>query len=156
MGEALHKRLQQSRFEGPHHEALLNLMVAAEHVRARIDAVCATHGITEAQYNVLRILRGVSPDGYSRTEITRRMLERAPDVTRLIDRLEVQQLVERERSGHDRRLSITRISRKGLDVLARMQPEVSAIHRELAARISERDARELSRICETLYGPDGP
>jgi DNA-binding MarR family transcriptional regulator len=82
------------------------------------------------------------------------MLERAPDVTRIIDRLEVQHLVERERSGRDRRLSITRISRKGLELLERMQRAVSSIHEELAARIPARDARELSRICEALYGDD--
>ena len=155
MGEALQRRLKQVRFESPHHEAFLNLMVAAAHVRAQIDAVCAEHGITEAQYNVLRILRG-SPEGYPRCDITDRMVERAPDVTRLIDRLEQQQLVERERSGRDKRLSITRISRKGLELLERMQRPVNAIHEELVARVSTHDARELSRILESLYGQEAP
>jgi DNA-binding MarR family transcriptional regulator len=125
-------------------------MVAASHLRAQIDAVCAEHGITEGQYNVLRILRG-APEGYPRCDITQRMVERAPDVTRIIDRLEKQQLVERDRSGRDRRHSITRISRKGLELLERMQRPVSALNEALAARIRPRDARELSRILESLY-----
>ncbi len=151
MGEPLKRRLQQSRFESAQHEAVLNLMVAAAYVRARIERVCAEHGITEGQYNALRILRGVHPDGYPRCDIARRLIERAPDVTRLIDRLETQGLVERSRSGADRRLSITRITRKGLAVLERMQPAMSAVHRELIERMSDRDARELSRICERIY-----
>jgi len=154
MGDALKRRLQQSRFENPHHEALLNLMVAASHVRARFDQVCLEHGITEGQYNALRILRGARPNGYPRCEIARRLIERAPDVTRLIDRLEKQGLVERARSGEDRRLSITRITRKGLQVLERMQPAMDEVHREFGERLPGRDARELSRICEGIYDVD--
>ena len=151
MGEPLKRRLQQSRFESAQHEAVLNLMVAAAYVRARIERVCAKHSITEGQYNALRILRGVHPDGYPRCDIARRLIERAPDVTRLIDRLETQGLVERSRSGTDKRLSITRITRKGLAILERMQPAMSAVHHELIERMSDRDARELSRICESIY-----
>jgi DNA-binding MarR family transcriptional regulator len=125
MGDALKRRLRQSRFESPHHEAMLNLIVAAAHVRAELDRVCGEHGITEGQYNVLRILRGALPDGYPRGEIAHRMLERAPDVTRLIDRLERSELVERTRSGEDLRLSITRITKPGLQLLERMQAAVS-------------------------------
>jgi len=151
MGDALKRRLQQSRFESPIQEALLNLMVAASHVRARLDQVCGEHGITEGQYNALRILRGAHPDGYPRCEIARRLIERAPDVTRLIDRLEKQGLVERARSGDDRRLSITRITRKGLQLLERMQPAMEEIHREFGNHLPAGDARELSRICEGIY-----
>src|SRR5439155_19063024 len=69
MGDALRRRLQQTRFESPYHEAVLNLMVAASHVRAALERVCAEFHVTEGQYNVLRILRGAHPDGYSRCEI---------------------------------------------------------------------------------------
>ena len=135
MGEALKRRLQQVRFESPHHEALLNLMVAAAYVRARFERVCAQHRVTEGQYNVLRILRGAHPDGYARCEIAERMVERAPDVTRLSDRLQKQNLVERTRGGADRRQSITRITRKGLQLLERMQPAISALNESLAERL---------------------
>lgn len=151
MGEPLKRRLKQSRFENPQHEAILNLLVAASHVRARLEQVCAAHGITEGQYNALRILRGAHPDGYPRCEIARRLIERAPDVTRLIDRLEKQGLVERARSGEDRRLSITLITRNGLQILERMEPAMSTVHHELIDRLPDRDARELSRICESIY-----
>ena len=152
MGETLRQRIKQRRFDSPAHEAMLNLLVASGHVRQLVDAACEAHGITQAQYNVLRILRGAHPGGYPRGEIGGRMVERAPDVTRLIDRLERRKLAERARSAADRRQSITRITLAGLDLLRRMDPILRAIHRRLAARLSPRDVRELSRICELLYG----
>jgi DNA-binding MarR family transcriptional regulator len=151
MGEALKQRLQLRRVAGPAHEAILNLFVAAGHLREHMDRACAGHGITFGQYNVLRILRGARAEGYARCEIARRMIERAPDVTRLIDRLEAQGLVARERSSGDRRQSITRITDKGLRLLERMQPEVDTLDRYVEQRLPPRDRRELSRILERIY-----
>lgn len=152
MGEALKQRIKQARFESPVQEALLNLMVATDHVRTRLDRLCAGHSITHGQYNVLRILRGVYPEGHPRGEIASRLLERAPDVTRLVDRLERQGLVGRDRSADDRRLSITRITRKGLRLLDKMSPQLEALFAGFGKRLTRRDARDLSRICEDLYG----
>jgi DNA-binding MarR family transcriptional regulator len=151
MGDALKRRLKQPKFENPLHEAMLNLMVATDHVRSRIDRVCEDHGITHGQYNVLRILRGAYPDGHPRCEIAERMIERAPDVTRLVDRLERQGLVERDRSAEDRRLSISRITRKGLRLVETIAPEIELLFKDLGRRVNRNDCLELSRICETLY-----
>jgi DNA-binding MarR family transcriptional regulator len=151
MGEVLKKRLQMTRMAGPGQEAILNLLVAAGHLRERMDRVCEAHRITSGQYNVLRILRGARPDGFARCEISRRMVERAPDVTRLIDRLEAQDLVERDRSSEDRRRSVAKITDKGLRLLERMQPEFEALDRYIEQRLAVRDRRELSRILERLY-----
>ena len=154
MGEGLKKRLKQSKFESPLQDALLNLLVAASHVRERFERISADHGITQTQYNVLRILKGAHPEGYARCDIAVRMIEKAPDVTRLIDRLEDQGLVERDRSQSDRRLSITRITPRGIELLQQMQSRVDEVHDYFADRISLRDRRELSRICEGLYAED--
>lgn len=151
MGRILKDRIKQERFESPAQEALLNLLVAAGHVRQMVDEVCERRGITRAQYNALRILRGAHPNGYPRGDIAARLLERAPDVTRLIDRLERRGLVERVRSGTDRRLSITRITRAGLALLKKTDPGVRSVQNPLRARLSTRDLAELSRICERIY-----
>lgn len=155
MGEALKRRIKQTAgFESPAAEAMLNLMVAADHVRARLDCACAGFGVTHGQYNVLRILRGVHPEGHPRCEIAARMLEKAPDVTRLVDRLEAQGLAERVRSEADRRLSLTRITPKGLELLERMEAPMNETGRYFSERVSRSDCRELSRICEGLYGEE--
>lgn len=130
---------------------MLNLMVAASAIRDRLDVLCAEQGITHGQYNVLRILRGAHSSGHPRCEIAARMVERAPDVTRIIDRLEAQGLVRRDRSDQDKRHSITRITPKAIKLLNRMQPHLDEIYRYFTRRLSARDRRELSRICEKLY-----
>jgi len=155
MGDALRRRIRQNRFESPAQEALLNLMVAADHLRSRLEQVCSGFGLSASQYNVLRILRGVHPEGHPRCEIARRMLERAPDVTRLIDRLVKRGWVARDRCERDRRLSISRITAAGLELLERIGPSLEIVQRELAARVPQRDCRELSRICEEIYGEAG-
>jgi DNA-binding MarR family transcriptional regulator len=149
MGEVLRRRLHQTRFDDRNHEAMLALLVAAADVRGDLERVCATHGLTGGQFNVLRILRG-NPEGYPRCEILARLIDRAPDVTRLIDRLERQGLVERARGERDRRQSITRITRRGLDLLDRMQPAVDRVHRAIGTRLPARATRELARLCEAL------
>jgi len=152
MGKELQKRLVQTRFESPFAEAVLNVLVTASHLRELFDRSYAEHELSHGQYNVLRILRGAHPEGYPRCEIARRMIERAPDLTRLVDRLERRGLVERARSEEDRRHSITRITRKGLELLERLQPTMNAAHREVADHLTRGEAEELSRLCEKLYG----
>lgn len=152
MGDLLKKRLQQQKFSSPYQEALLNILVCADHFTRRMEAVCAQHGITAAQYNVLRILRGVYPNGHARCDIINRMLQAAPDVTRLIDRLIRAGLARRGRSEIDGRLSLTFITPQGLALLDLMEPDISASDVALSELISERDARQISKLCERIYG----
>jgi DNA-binding MarR family transcriptional regulator len=151
MGDALRRRIRQTHFHSPVQEAVLNLIVAGNYIREQSEKIVAAFSVTLPQYNVLRILRGVHPEGHPRCDIAARMLDRAPDVTRIIDRLEEKKLVERDRAGRDRRHSITRITEEGLALLARMEPAMASAFSALEERLSFRDARDLSRICEKIY-----
>lgn len=153
MSSALKVKIkQQADFSSPVVEGLLNLMVAADTIRTRLDRVFSAHGITQGQYNVLRILRGAGADGHPRCEIATRMIERAPDVTRIVDRLEQQGLVERDRCGEDRRRSLTRITNKGLELMERIEPDLQAVNGEIAEHLSPVEWLALIGICEKLYG----
>jgi DNA-binding MarR family transcriptional regulator len=151
VGSGLKRRIQQAHFTSPQQEALLNLSVAANYLREQSERIVSAFDITLPQYNILRILRGVHPDGHPRREIAVRMLDRAPDVTRIVDRLAAKKLVKRDRNGHDKRQSITRITRDGLELLDRMDDPMQQAFDEVASRLSGRDCRELSRLCELLY-----
>lgn len=151
MSDILRRRLQQTRFRGPHHEMVLSIHLAATHLRAGLQRVFDQAGLTGPQYNVLRILNGAHPDGHSRGEIARRVIDRAPDLTRLIDRLVEQGLAERRRSEEDARRSMTRITPRGRRVLARLAPHVDAQEQALVDRISVREARTLSRILGRIF-----
>ena len=151
MTQALSRRLKQARFTNPQQEALLSVAVAAGTIQDVVDAVCERHGLTRSQYNVLRILRGVHPEGHPRCEIAQRMIERAPDVTRLVDRLQSQGLVRRSRGGRDQRQAITRITPKGLKLLENIQPEIDQQGATLLASLTDKDCHELSRLSALIF-----
>ncbi len=143
-------RVHQRRFPSLAAEALVSLVVAAEHFTQAADALCARHGITGDQMNVLRILRGAHPQGHPRYEVGRRLMRRSPDVTRLLDRLERQGLIARGRSGDDGRLSVARITKAGLKLLATIDPEVDALMQSVTRPLSQAQLRELARLCDAL------
>lgn len=153
MNEALSRRISQTQFADPLQEALLSLLVAANTLNDMMDELCEAQGITRPQYNVLRILRGVHPQGHARCEIARRMLDRAPDVTRLVDRLQASGLVKRSRGSEDQRQAVTSITAKGLRLLDRMQPEIDAVVGSRLRNLNYDDCRELSRLCGIILQP---
>ena len=150
MNEALSRRISQAQFADPRQEALLSLLVAANTLKDMMDELCESYRITRPQYNVLRILRGVHPQGHARCEIARRMLDRAPDVTRLVDRLQASGFVKRSRGREDQRQAVTSITAKGLRLLDKMQPEIDAVVGGRFRLLNEEDCRELSRLCGTI------
>ena len=151
MTEALSRRLKQAQFSSPVQEAMLSVIVAANTINDIMDRVCEEHGITRAQYNVLRILRGVHPGGHARCEIACRMLDRASDITRLVDRLQVRRLVKRSRGSEDQRQAVTVITAKGLKLLEEMRPRIEVEAGDILNKLSEKDCHELSRLCALIF-----
>ena len=104
-------------FRSPRQEAAIALLRTADVVRRRIARVVEPHGVTLQQYNVLRILAGAGGEGMPTLEIAARMIERAPGITRLLDRLEGKRLIRRERCPSDRRQVLCWIGESGLRLL---------------------------------------
>jgi MarR family transcriptional regulator, organic hydroperoxide resistance regulator len=101
---AVQDEIQQRRpFSSAAEEGVVALVRTADLLRRALTQVVEPHGITLQQYNVLRILRGAAAEGLPTLEIANRMIEHAPGVTRLLDRLQAKGLVRRQRSPEDRR-----------------------------------------------------
>jgi DNA-binding MarR family transcriptional regulator len=146
----IRQRLQQRRFHSVADEAVVSLMVAADHVDQAVVPIWERHGITADQYNVLRILRGVHPGGHPRNEVARRMIHRSPDVTRMLDRLVRRGLVVRLRNADDRRESVATITKAGLALLDRIDPELLTVQKAITAALTEPKLRQLIRLCDAL------
>ena len=144
---------QRKPFASPSHEAVVGLLRTADILRQRMTAVVEPHGITPQQYNVLRILRGAEPEGLPTLEVAERMIERAPGITRLLDRLEQKDLVRRTRSDSDRRQVFCRITASGLELLRHLDQPVLALHALVTARLSSADQHRLIDILDTLREP---
>ena len=154
MGEILKRRLKQGKFSSVEQEGLLNLFIASNYLHSKLEIVCSKFNITLAQFNVLRILKGAHPNGYPRHEIIRRMVEPAPDVTRLIDRLIKEHLVERYESKEDRRLSLARITKKGIALLTKINPEVDSFLLNYSSTLTKSEKEILSNLLEKLYAKE--
>jgi DNA-binding MarR family transcriptional regulator len=144
------QRVQQRGFKTPAEAAVVSVMVAGAEIEQAVGAVLAAHGITLDQYNVLRILRGAYPAGHPRYDVAQRMVHPAPDVTRMLDRLARQGWVARARDSEDARLSVAKITKAGLALLERIDPEIEALEARIAASLSPAQLRRLARLCDAL------
>lgn len=142
--------IQQTRFASPAHEAVLNVFATSSWVMSEIQATLAPHGITQAQFNVLRILRGRHPEPYTCSQIAERLLDRTPDVTRLLVRLERNEWVDRQRDEHDRRVVRVAITEKGLDLLSTLDGPVSETIDRIAEPLTDDELTQLSALLERL------
>src|SRR5438552_15279247 len=116
---------QRKPFPSKAQEAAVTLLRTAEIVNRHLDSVIAHSGITGQQYNVLRILRGAGAEGLPTLEIASRMIEQAPGITRLLDRLEAKEMVRRERCAHDRRQVLVWITDRGRKLLATLDEPIA-------------------------------
>jgi len=130
--------------------AAIGVMSAAGHVQQTFGEICESHGITGDQYGILRALREAHPTGRARGDVASCCVHRAPDVTRMIDRLVRQGLVRRTRDGDDRRCSLATITSAGLKLLARIDPEIAAAARRLTQSLSTAQQQQLARLTGAL------
>lgn len=131
-------------------EAATALLRTGDMVRRYYERRVEPYGITFQQYNVLRILRGAGPDGLPTLEIGERMIQEAPGITRLVDRLVRKDMVIRDRAIDDRRKVICRITPAGLDLVAELDEPCVRWDEELMAKLSEKDLESLIAILDRV------
>lgn len=147
MDSVLARELRQGKpFANLEEEVFLNVLRTGDALLQREVEVLRTEGLGFAQYNVLRILRGAGENGASCGDIAERMVNRDPDLTRLLDRLEAGGLVERSRRETDRRVVVAKITRKGRGVLDRLDGKVADTHRQQLRHMSREQLRTLAEL----------
>jgi DNA-binding MarR family transcriptional regulator len=123
------------------------LLKTADFLSQNAEQVIKSAGLTATQYNVLRILRGAEPEGLLCRGIAERMISRDPDMTRLLDRLEKQGWISRQRQQDDRRVIIARITAGGLKLLKTLDQPVHDLHK---AQFRHMPAAKLKQLAELL------
>ena len=147
-GEAKQKHLVHSRQQ----DAVVSILHTANYLGRFYSPVFDQHGITSQQYNVLRILRGAGLGGIPTLDIAERMIEQAPGITRLLDRLERKKLVRRERPSENRRQVLCYITKPGLDLLRELDTPVKNLDNQALHRLDESEIEELIRLLELARG----
>src|SRR5437870_5675751 len=131
------------RFDSPEQEAFLNLWRTYDRLRVLEEELFSLHGLTPQQYNALRLLRGEHPEKIRTLDLASRLVSRAPDITRLLDKLEQRGLVERDRPANNRRVVRIGITPAGQALLRQLREPVRACHARQLGHLSRKALKGL-------------
>ncbi len=141
--------IHQKVFKNEWQKATLNLIFTASWLGHKHKEFFKPFGITQQQYNVLRILRGSHPKSISTSVIKTRMLDKNSDASRIVDRLTAKDLVLKKTCPSDRRLVDVTISGKGLRLLEVMDTKIDALDNGLGS-LTEKEAKVLNQLLDKL------
>ena len=147
-GKAIAELKQTRPFESVEVEAYINILRTADALTRAVEQLLKSAGLSPAQYNVLRILRGAGAEGLACREIGERMIARDPDITRLLDRMEGRALITRARDCRDRRVITVRIVKEGLRILRELDRPMLEVHRRQLGHMGPRKLAALIRLLE--------
>lgn len=144
----LQQELRKKRpLDSPDQEAILNILRTSDQFQNRLGRLFREFDLTHSQYNVLRILRGEGKP-MPCLEIGDRMIQVVPAMTGLLDRLEKQGLIQRERCTQDRRVIYVTLTESALNLLKRMDGPVNELHKQLIGHLTQAELKELSHLLE--------
>lgn len=141
------------RFDSLQQEAFLNLWRTYDRLRMVEDELFSQHQLTAQQYNALRLLRAVYPESLPTLALASRLVSRAPDITRLLDRLEQQELIVRERPSENRRSVMVRLTETGLKLLAQLDQPVTECHLKQLGHLSVDELKQFTELLKRARGP---
>jgi DNA-binding MarR family transcriptional regulator len=134
-------------------QAFLNLWKTYDRLKAFEDELFGRHDLTAQQYNALRLLQAAGPSGLQTLTLASRLISRAPDITRLLDKLEDRKLVRRERLPENRRVVQVAITLVGEALLDALAAEVLACHQRQLGHLSEENLHALVELLRAARSP---
>lgn len=136
-----------SSFKDNRVKAMLNILYTANWISSHQNEFFKQFGLSPQQYNILRILRGAKAPIKVQT-IKERMVERAPNLTRLTDKLCDKNLIERIPFEGDRRVVLIGITKQGLELLEKIDPQSPQLN--LLKNLNEEEANQLSDLLDKM------
>ncbi len=141
------------RFDSPEQEAFLNLWRTYDRLHALEEALFSRFELTPQQYNALRLLRGQGEGKLATLALASRLVSRAPDITRLLDKLEERGLVERERPPDNRRVVLIGLTARGSELLAKLDEEVRKCHIRQMGHLQPEQLSQLVALLKAARAP---
>ena len=147
----IEEEIKQTKFRNPQHKAALNLIYTASWLEGKHQDFFKLFGITNQQFNILRILRGQHPNKISGAEIKSRMLDKNSDVSRLLDRLIAKKLAIKSQCPNDKRAADIAITEKGLQLLKQLDDKMDQTDSK-AINLTTGEAVKLSNLLDKCRG----
>lgn len=148
----LEDEIQQKEFKDEFQKALVNIIYTYNWVEARHKDFFKQYDLTPQQFNILRILRGQHPKPCTVNLLKERMLDKMSDASRIVERLRIKELLHRSVCPSDRRSVDVAITKKGLDLLKRMDLQLEEHNREILKTLTEEEAKQLNALLDKLRG----
>jgi DNA-binding MarR family transcriptional regulator len=143
---------QTKPFARPSSEAFLSILRTATVLEHEQNEALRPHGLTLTQYNVLRILKGAGKGGLCGRAIAERLISKVPDVSRLLDRMDDMDLIERERDPDDRRHVTARISARGRRLLVQAGPDLEVLEQKRFRSLPPKAVASLVKALAAVRG----
>lgn len=143
-------------FDSPQQEVYLNLWRTYDRLRALEDELFREYDLTAQQYNLLRLLRGEHPRPTATLLLASRLVSRAPDITRMLDKLETRKLIARQRSAENRRTVQIVITPAGLSLLKTLDEPLRHCHARQLGHLSRGQLKQLTELLREARQPHEP
>ncbi len=148
---AVQSEIRQTKpFRSTAQEATIALLRTASIVNRALARVVEPYGLSLAQYNALRVIRGAGTGGIPTLSIRERMIEEGTTITRLLDKLEEAALIRRERSVPDRRQVLCFVTEGGRKLLDSLDPLVNTADEEAVESLSPLELERFIDLLDTV------
>ncbi|MBX6380875.1 MAG: MarR family transcriptional regulator [Thermoflavifilum aggregans] len=148
----IEEAIKQSKFQDVYQKALVNLIYTANCLRDEQVRRLKSFDLLPQHFNVMRILRGRHPNPVCPGEIKEVMLDKANDLTRLLDKLERKGLIQRNLCQTNRRKMDVTLTQAGIELLEKLNHIMEETYKTLKERLSEREAASLSHLLDKMRG----
>jgi DNA-binding MarR family transcriptional regulator len=145
----LEEAIQSVKFTNETQKAGLNIMYTAWWMKTIMSRELKVFGLTVEQYNVLRILKGKSPEEMCVKDIAGRMIEKNSNVPRIIDRLVSKKLVKRTTDQNDKRHTVMTLTETGINILAQSTKQINQLF-EKTLVLKKSEATQLNQLLEQV------
>lgn len=141
------------RFDSLEQEVFLSLWRTYDRLRALEEELFGRHDLTPQQYNALRLLRGEHPNPLRTLDLAAQLVSRAPDITRLLDKLEQRGLIARDRPADNRRIVRVGITEAGITLLNELRNPIRQCHARQLGHLSQRELKDLNVLLRAARKP---
>jgi DNA-binding MarR family transcriptional regulator len=152
----LGKSAKERRFDSPEQHVYLSIWRTYDRLRAIEEALFDRWNLTAQQYNVMRLLEAKHPEAIPTLRLSAKLVSRAPDITRMLDKLEVQGWIRRDRSSEDRRAVLVALTPKGLALVKELAGPVKQMHVAQLGHLTVDQMRSLLELLAVVRAPHEP
>jgi DNA-binding MarR family transcriptional regulator len=140
-------------FDSPEQEVFLSIWRTYDRLRALEEELFSQYDLTPQQYNALRLLSGEHPNKIRTLDLAGRLVSRAPDITRLLDKLDERGLIERDRPADNRRVVHVGITDAGRLLLGALREPLRACHARQLGHLSPKELKALAALLRAARLP---